>query len=169
MQPLTYPRHPNAMPYHSNGVLPASSTPPFFYPSNQPVGAEYTANARQAYIRSSTQMPPATNVPSTQYHIAPSGWRTLISSQVNYKAPTDSSMRTHALRAHAIGATTNHPLISTKSVDKNESNRAMRRCRSGGYMVPKKAQMKRAVYIPPPQDDDIIDTTGPAISNPYYP
>lgn len=166
MQPLTYPRHPNAMPYHSNGVLPAYSTPPFFYPSNQPVGAEYTANARQAYARSSTQMPPATNVPSTQYHIAPSGKRTLISAQVNYKAPTDSSMRTHALRAHAIGATnTNHPLISTKSVDKNESNRAMRRCRSGGYMVPKKAQMKRSVYIPPPQDD----TTGPAMSTPYYP
>lgn len=144
--PMTH-KYPCAMPFHSHGTLPAHSTPPFF-PSNQPNNYIYTANARQSYIRAYPSRGSQVVVPKTalQYYTTPSSKiRKHISSNINYHAPMDSSMRTHDARNATIGYSIHQPLplISTKNVDKNSSNRAVRRCRSGGYMVPKKVQMRQ--------------------------
>jgi hypothetical protein len=50
--PLDSSQYPNAMPYHSYGILTGQRpNPPQFFPGQEPVYAEMATNARAQYLR----------------------------------------------------------------------------------------------------------------------
>ena len=156
--PLNSSQYPNAMPYHSYGILTGQRpTPQQFYPGQEPVNSEMLVNARAQYLRatglSSTQKAeqellgklstPITKVSySSQRQFA-------ISSHVNYIAPIEGSTYTNIKKSIAVGKSAYKvglPLeapIGSKSYDTSFRRSALRRARSGGCTAPKK---KGSIY-----------------------
>ena len=156
--PLNSSQYPNAMPYHSYGILTGQRpTPQQFYPGQEPVNSEMSVNARAQYHRatglSSTQKAeqellgklstPITKVSySSQRQFA-------ISSHVNYIAPIEGSTYTNIKKsidvgksAYKVGLPLEAP-IGSKSYDTSFRRSALRRARSGGCTAPKK---KGSIY-----------------------
>jgi hypothetical protein len=156
--PLDSSQYPNAMPYHSYGILTGQRpTPPQFYPGQEPVYADMSTNARAQYLRAtalSTQekarqdalgklSAPTTKVSYSSQRQFP------VSSHVNYIAPIQGSMYTTILKsiavgksAYKVGLSLDDP-IGTKSYDTSFRRSALRRARSSGCTAPKK---KGSIY-----------------------
>jgi hypothetical protein len=156
--PLNSSQYPNAMPYHSYGILTGQRpTPPQFYPGQEPVYADMSVNARAQYLRATALSArekarqdalgklsnPVTKVSySSQRQYA-------VSSHVNYIEPIPSSMRTNIIKSIAVGKSAYKvglPLdapIGTKSYDTSFRRTALQRARSGGCTAPKK---KGSIY-----------------------
>lgn len=156
--PLNSNQFPNILPYHSYGILTGQRpTPPQFYPSQEPVNAEMSVNARAQYLRA-TDINPAEktiqnalgklSAPTTKVSYS-SQRQFAVSSHVNYIAPIPGSMYTNIRKSIAVGKSANKvglPLeapIGTKSYDTSFRRTALRRARSGGCTAPKK---KGSIY-----------------------
>ena len=156
--PLNSNQFPNILPYHSYGILTGQRpTPPQFYPSQEPVNAEMSVNARAQYLRA-TDINPAEKIiqnalgklsaPTTKVSYS-SQRQFAVSSHVNYIAPIPGSMYTNIRKSIAVGKSANKvglPLeapIGTKSYDTSFRRTALRRARSGGCTAPKK---KGSIY-----------------------
>jgi hypothetical protein len=156
--PLNSAQFPNVMPYHSYGTLAGiRPTPPQFFPSQEPIYAEMSTNARAQYIRATSLSyiqkaqqdiigklsRPITKVNySSQRHHA-------VSSHMNYIQPVSSSMLTNIKKSIAVGKSAYKvglPVeapISTKSYDTSFRRASLQRARSGGCTAPKK---KGSIY-----------------------
>lgn len=156
--PLDSSQYPNAMPYHSYGLLTGQRpTPPQFFSQQEPVNADMSVYARAQYLRATAlsaqqkalqdalgkNSAPITKVSySSQRQFA-------ISSHVNYIQPIPSSMRTNIVKSVAVGKSAykvGRPLsepIGTKSYDNSFRRTALQRARSGGCTAPKK---KGSIY-----------------------
>jgi hypothetical protein len=156
--PLDSSQYPNAMPYHSYGILTGQRpTPPQFFPGQEPVYAEMSVNARAQYLRSTSlsalekakqdalgkQSAPITKVSYSSQRQFP------VSTHVNYIAPIPGSMYTNIRKSIAVGKSAYKvglPLqapIGTKSYDTSYRRSALQRARSGGCTAPKK---KGSIY-----------------------
>jgi hypothetical protein len=156
--PLNSSQYPNAMPYHSFGILTGQRpTPPQFYPGQEPVYAEMSVNARAQYLRATDisakekarqdalgkLSAPITKVSYSSQRQFP------VSSHVNYIAPIPGSMYTNIRKSIAVGKSAYKvglPLsapIGTKSYDNSFRRTALQRARSGGCTAPKK---KGSIY-----------------------
>jgi hypothetical protein len=110
--PLSTNNYPNAMPYHSYGVLTGQRpTPPQFFPSQEPVNADMSVNSRAQYLRATDLSSRAkaienaigkasTPVVFTSYS---SQRQFAVSSHVNYISPIASSMFVNIKKSIAIG------------------------------------------------------------------
>tara|TARA_B110000261_G_C13090011_1_gene359570 strand:- start:374 stop:727 length:354 start_codon:yes stop_codon:yes gene_type:complete len=112
------------MPVHTRGILLGSrQSPPQFYPTQEPVFFSQFINSRRQYSNGNAVVP-----------------------LINKFKPMDSSMFIQRKRATAIGkssANNNTSYVyTTKNVDRNGSNHAIRRARSSGYVVPHKVSKK---------------------------
>jgi len=156
--PLDSHQYPNAMPYHSYGILTGQRpTPPQYYPGQEPVNSNMSTNARAQYLR-------ATDVSSLEKakqdalgkmstpirKVSYSTQRQIpVSSHMNYISPIQGSMYTNILKSIAVGKSAYKvglPLadpIGTKSYDTSFRRSALRRARSGGCTAPKK---KGSIY-----------------------
>jgi hypothetical protein len=156
--PLDSSQYPNAMPYHSYGILTGQRpTPPQFYPSQEPVNSDMSVNARAQYLR-------ATDISTLQKAVQDSLGKLStptmkvsyssqrqypVSSHVNYIAPVPSSMYTTILKSVSVGKSAYKvglPLaapIGSKSYDTSYRRTALQRARSGGCTAPKK---KGSIY-----------------------
>jgi hypothetical protein len=156
--PLDSSQYPNAMPYHSYGILTGQRpTPPQFFPGQEPVYTEMSTNARAQYLRATALSarqkaiqdalgklaPPITKVSYSTQRQYP------VSSHVNYIAPIPGSMYTNILKSIAVGKSAYKvglPLqapIGSKSYDTSYRRSALQRARSGGCSAPKK---KGSIY-----------------------
>ena len=156
--PLNSSQYPDAMPYHSYGILTGQRpTPPQFYPGQEPVNAEMATNARAQYLRATAlssrqkaiqdalgkKSAPITKVSYSSQRQFP------VSTHVNYIEPIPSSMRTNIVKSIAVGKSAYKvglPLaapIGSKSYDTSFRRSALQRARSGGCTAPKK---KGSIY-----------------------
>lgn len=156
--PLNSSQYPNAMPYHSYGILLGQRpTPPQFYSGQEPVYAEMSVNARAQYLRATDisykekakqdalgkLSAPATKVSYSSQRQFP------VSTHVNYIAPIPGSMYTNIRKSIAVGKSAYKvglPLaapIGSKSYDNSFRRTALQRARSGGCTAPKK---KGSIY-----------------------
>ena len=156
--PLNSSQYPNAMPYHSYGILTGQRpTPPQFFPSQEPVYADMSVNARAQYLRA-TDISPAEKArqnalgklssPTTK--VSYSSQRQFpVSTHVNYIAPIPGSMYTNIRKSIAVGKSAYKvglPLdapIGSKSYDNSFRRTSLQRARSGGCTAPKK---KGSIY-----------------------
>lgn len=149
--PLSTNQYPSAIPYHSYGTLVGiRPTPPFFYPSQQPVAADQFTNSRHQYFRTAEsakalaiQRERALN--STGVFTSQSSQRQYnVSTHMNYIPPTDSSLHIQKMRANAVGKSSykvglpSEAPISTKNYYPSGTRSSLRRARSGGCVAPKK-------------------------------
>ena len=156
--PLSTNQYPYSMPYHSYGTLTGQRpTPPQFFPSQEPVNADMSVNARAQYLR-------ATDLSAKQRAIedaigkisAPivftsysSQRQFAVSSHVNYIPPVSSSMFLNIKKSIAVGKSAykvGMPLadpISTKNYYPSGTRSALQRARSSGCTAPKK---KGSIY-----------------------
>lgn len=156
--PLNSSQYPNAMPYHSYGILTGQRpTPPQFYPGQEPVNADMSVYARAQYLRATglsarqkaiqdalgKKSAPITKVSYSSQRQFP------VSTHVNYIEPIPSSMRTNIVKSIAVGKSAYKvglPLaapIGSKSYDTSFRRSALQRARSGGCTAPKK---KGSIY-----------------------
>lgn len=156
--PLNSSQYPDAMPYHSFGLLIGQRpTPPQFYPSQEPVYADMSVNARAQYLRATDissaekarqdalgkfSLPTKKVSYSTQRQYA-------VSSHVNYIPPIPGSLYTNIRKSIAVGKSAfkvGLPLeapIGSKSYDNSFRRTALQRARSGGCTAPRK---KGSIY-----------------------
>jgi len=156
--PLSTNQYPYSMPYHSYGTLTGQRpTPPQFFPSQEPVNADMSVNARAQYLR-------ATDLSAKQRAIedaigkisAPilftsysSQRQFAVSSHVNYIPPLPSSMFLNIKKSIAVGKSAYKvglPLadpITTKNYYPSGTRSALQRARSSGCTAPKK---KGSIY-----------------------
>ena len=149
--PLSTNQYPGTIPYHSYGTLVGiRPTPPFFYPSQEPVAADQFTNSRHQYFRTAEsakalaiQRERALN--STGVFTSQSSQRQYnVSTHMNYIPPTDSSLHIQKMRANAVGKSSYKvglPVeapISTKNYYPSGTRSSLRRARSGGCVAPKK-------------------------------
>lgn len=150
--PLSTSQTPSQLPCHSYGILTGiRTTPPQFYPSQEPVYSEMNTNARQQYLRTSVNKRALVQqialgkmsqslsyvIPSSQRHVP-------VSTHANYIPPIASSMYINIVKSNAVGQTaykvnlpTNAPTC-TKSYYPSGARSSIRRARSGGCVAPKK-------------------------------
>ena len=156
--PLDSSQYPNAMPYHSYGILTGQRpNPPQFFPGQEPVYAEMATNARAQYLRAtaiSARQKAIQNAlgklsaPTTKVSYS-SQRQYAVSSHVNYIAPIPGSMYTNIRKSIAVGQSAYKvglPLeapIGSKSYDTSYRRSALQRARSGGCTAPKK---KGSIY-----------------------
>jgi hypothetical protein len=151
--PLDSSQYPNAMPYHSYGILTGQRpTPPQFFPGQEPVYSDMSVTARAQYLRATDisvnerarQDALGKLSPPTQFVSYSSQRRFPVSTHVNYIAPIPGSMYTNILKSLAVGKSAYKvglPLIApigTKSYDTSFRRTALQRARSGGCTSPKK-------------------------------
>ena len=156
--PLSTNNYPFSMAYHSYGTLTGQRpTPPQFYPSQEPVNANMSVNARAQYLRATDLSAKqkaiqdaigklSTPVMFTSY----SSQRQIpVSSHVNYIAPIQSSMFIDIKKSIAVGKSAYKvglPLAdptSTKNYYPSGTRSALQRARSSGCTAPKK---KGSIY-----------------------
>jgi hypothetical protein len=156
--PLNSNQYPNAMPYHSYGILQGQRpTPPQYYSGQEPINAEMFTNARAQYIRATAitnrqkaiqdalgkLSTPITKVCASTQRQYP------VSSHVNYVAPIPGSMYTNIRKSIAVGKSSYkvgfppETPIGSKSYDVSYRRSALQRARSGGCTAPKK---KGSIY-----------------------
>jgi hypothetical protein len=172
--PLSTNQYPASMPYHSFGVLTGQRpTPPQFFPSQEPVNANMSVNARAQYLRATDLSSKtraienaigkaSTPVVFTSYS---SQRQFAVSSHVNYNPPIASSMFVNIKKSIAVGKSaykvglqsapfdpySNKTItqlqleapISTKSYYPSGTRSALQRARSSGCTAPKK---KGSIY-----------------------
>ena len=159
--PLSTNQTPSQIPYHSYGILTGQrSTPPQFYPMQEPVYAEMNTNARQQYLRTSER----TRVLAKQialgklsmpmgYQINSSGRMISTSSHTNYIPPVPSSLYLNKLKSNAVGQSAykvnlpNNVPIGTKSYYPSGTRSTIKRVRSGGCVAPKKKGAIENVHL----------------------
>ena len=156
--PLDSSQYPNAMPYHSYGILTGQRpTPQQFFPGQEPVNAEMATNARAQYLRATALSARQKAIQDALGKLAPpiskisysSQRQFAVSSHVNYIAPIPGSMYTNIRKSIAIGKSAYKvglPLeapIGSKSYDTSYRRSALQRARSGGCTAPKK---KGSIY-----------------------
>ena len=156
--PLDSSQYPNAMPYHSYGILTGQRpTPPQFYPSQEPVNSDMYVNSRAQYLRSTDISREEKAIQNTLGKLSTpitkisysSQRQYAVSSHVNYIAPIPGSMYTNILKSISIGKSSYKvglPLdapIGSKSFDTSLRRSALQRARSGGCTAPKK---KGSIY-----------------------
>jgi hypothetical protein len=149
--PLSTNQYPATIPYHSYGTLVGiRPTPPFFYPSQEPVAADQFTNSRHQYFRTAEsakalaiQRERALN--STGVFTSQSSQRQYnVSTHMNYIPPTDSSLHIQKMRANAVGKSSYKVGLpveapySTKNYYPSGTRSSLRRARSGGCVAPKK-------------------------------
>lgn len=157
--PISTGKYPNAMVFHQNGILAGQRpTPSQFYPSQEPVCANMSVNARAQYLRSTdlsssakfqqdalgkATAPTMTKVSYSTQRQFP------VSTHVNYIAPIAGDMYVNIKKSIAVGKSAYKvglPLdapIGSKSYDTSFRRSALRRARSGGSVAPKK---KGSIY-----------------------
>ena len=156
--PLNSNQYPNAMPYHSYGILIGQRpTPPQFYPSQEPINSDMSVNARSQYLRATdisvkekAKQDSLGKLSSPINKVSYSSQRQFpVSTHVNYIAPISGSMYTNIRKSIAVGKSAykvglplNSP-IGTKSYDTSFKRRSLQRARSGGCTAPKK---KGSIY-----------------------
>ena len=156
--PLSTNNYPFSMAYHSYGTLAGQRpTPPQFYPSQEPVNANMSVNARAQYLRATDLSKKqkaiqdaigklSTPVVFTSYS---SQRQIAVSSHVNYIAPIQSSMFIDIKKSIAVGKSAYKvglPLAdptSTKNYYPSGTRSALQRARSSGCTAPKK---KGSIY-----------------------
>jgi len=150
--PLSTNQYPCAIPYHNYGTLSGiRPTPPQFFPSQEPVYAEMSTNARQQYLRTFVSRQALANQIALgklsaplSYQIYSSDRQVATSSHMNYIAPIASSMYLNIKKSNAVGQSSykvNLPVqapISTKNYMPSSTRSSLRRSRSGGCTAPKK-------------------------------
>jgi hypothetical protein len=156
--PLNSSRYPNAMQYHSYGILTGQRpTPPQFYPGQEPVYADMSVNARAQYLRATSLSTKQKAIQdalgkesSVTTKVSYSSQRQYpVSTHMNYIQPIPSSMRTNIVKSVAVGKSAykvGMPLtspIGSKSYDTSFRRSALQRARSGGCTAPKK---KGSIY-----------------------
>jgi len=156
--PLSTNQYPYSMPYHSYGTLVGQRpTPPQFFPSQEPVNANMSVNARAQYLRatdlSSKQRAIQDAIGKLSTPVVFTSYSTQrqipVSSHVNYIPPLPSSMFLNIKKSVAVGKSAYKvglPLeapIGTKSYDTSFRRSALQRARSGGCTAPKK---KGSIY-----------------------
>lgn len=155
--PLSTSQTPCQIPYHSYGFLAGlRPTPPQFYPSQEPVNAEMSTNARQQYLRTSVTNKQLQQQIALGKLSAPHGYviqssqrQVPISSHTNYISPIPSSLHVNTLKANAVGQTAykvnlpNAALTGSKSYYPSGTRSSLRRARSGGCVAPAK---KGSIY-----------------------
>jgi hypothetical protein len=156
--PLSTNQYPYSMPYHSYGTLIGQRpTPPQFFPSQEPVNANMSVNARAQYLRatdlSSKQRAIQDAIGKLSTPVVFTSYSTQrqipVSSHVNYIPPLPSSMFLNIKKSVAVGKSAYKvglPLeapIGTKSYDTSFRRSALQRARSGGCTAPKK---KGSIY-----------------------
>ena len=150
--PLSH-KFPTSIPRHNLGVLSGNNpTPPFFYPSQEPIDSDQNTTSRQIYKRTaeskkSEMINRARTLERVQrkFHFNHStGVAKQTSGHMNYIAPTDSSLRTQRLKANAtgknvfkVGLSSSDP-YTTKNYSQSTLRSAVRRVRSGGCTAPAK-------------------------------
>ena len=151
--PLNSKQYPNAMPYHSYGILTGQRpTPPQFYPGQEPVYADMSVNARAQYLRATDISSKEKarqdalgklSAPTTKVSYS-SQRQYAVSTHMNYIAPIPESMYTNIRKSVAVGKSAYKvrlPLaapIGSKSYDNSFRRTALQRARSGGCTAPKK-------------------------------
>ena len=156
--PLDSSQYPNAMQYHSYGILTGQRpTPPQFYPGQEPIYAEMNVNARAQYLRATALSAKEKarqdalgklSTPNTKVSYS-SQRQYPVSSHVNYIAPICGSMYTNIRKSIAVCKSdykVGLPLdasIGSKSYDTSYRRSALQRARSGGCTAPKK---KGSIY-----------------------
>jgi hypothetical protein len=156
--PLNSAQYPNTMQYHSYGTLAGvRPTPPQFFPSQEPINAEMSTNARAQYIRATSlnarQKAYQDMIGKMSGSITKMNYSTqrqyAVSSHMNYIQPVSSSMLTNIKKSIAVGKSVYKvglPVeapISTKSYDTSFRRASLQRARSGGCTAPKK---KGSIY-----------------------
>ena len=156
--PLDSSKYPNTMIYHSYGILAGQRpSPPQFFPSQEPVYAEMSVNARAQYLRATALSSRQKAIQDALGKLSRPTTKVLYSSQrqipisthVNYIAPSPGSMYTNIKKSIAVGKSAYKvglPLeapIGSKSYDTSFRRSALRRARSGGCTAPKK---KGSIY-----------------------
>ena len=131
-------QYPTAIPYHSYGMLNClRSTPPQFFPSQEPIYSDMGVNAKHQYLRTAHHMKKETPNPLSLYNYS-SNTRTAISGHTNYIAPVQSSMYVNVKKSIAIGKSIYSPVVTTKNYYPSGSRSSLRRARSSGCVAPKK-------------------------------
>lgn len=156
--PLDSNQYPNAMPYHSFGILTGQRpTPPQFYSGQEPINSEMSVNARTQYLRATgisveekAKQDALGKFSSPITKVLYSSQRQIpVSTHVNYIAPIPGSMYVNIKKSVAVGKSAYKvglPLeapIGSKSYDTSFKRSALRRARSGGCTAPKK---KGSIY-----------------------
>jgi hypothetical protein len=149
--PLNTNQYPAAIPYHSYGTLVGiRPTPPFFYPSQEPVAADQFTNSRHQYFRTAESAKALAiqrerSLNSTGLFTSKSSQRQYnVSTHMNYIPPTDSSLHIQKIRANAVGKSSYKVGLpveapySTKNYYPSGTRSSLRRARSGGCVAPKK-------------------------------
>ena len=164
MGSLNTHNYPNAMPYHSYGILLGAQTPPQFYPMQEPVYNDMNVGPKSQYKRATGISNAQQAIQNTaakistpmNYRIQSSQRGVAVSSHMNYIAPIDSSQALSIKKSIAIGKNSNYSNnakitnnakilnpISTKSYDNTIRHTHLRRVRSAGSVAPKK---KGSIY-----------------------
>jgi len=130
--PLNSNQYPNAMPYHSYGILIGQRpTPPQFYPSQEPINSDMSVNARAQYLRATdisvkekAKQDSLGKLSNPINKVSYSSQRQFpVSTHVNYISPISGSMYTNIRKSIAVGKSAYKvglPLnshIGTKSYD----------------------------------------------------
>ena len=144
--PLSTNQYPTAIAYHNYGILNGiHSTPPQFYPSQEPINSVMGVNAKHQYLRTAHgsidhSMIGKMSRPLSQYNYS-SNRRVAVSSHMNYIAPVQSSMYVNVKKSNAIGKcdyNSSPMLTSTKNYYPSGARSSLRRTRSSGCVAPKK-------------------------------
>ena len=150
--PLSADQTPSQIPYHSYGFLSGiRPTPPQFFPSQEPVNAQMSVNARHQYLRTcvskeviSKQVDLGKLSQPLGHQIYSSNTQKPLSSHMNYFKPMDSSLHLNKLKSNAVGQTAykvnlpNDAVTGTKSFYPSGTRSSLRRARSSGCVAPKK-------------------------------
>ena len=151
--PLSTNQTPCQIPYHSYGTLVGiRPTPPQFYPSQEPVNASMSTNARHHYLRTAQSVKSlaiqreraiATARANSFFNFS-TGKHYPTSGHLNYITPIPSSMYVDIKKSNAVGQSSykvnlpNDAPISTKNYYPSGTRSSIRRARSGGCTAPKK-------------------------------
>ena len=151
--PLSTNQTPSQIPYHNYGTLVGiRPTPPQFYPSQEPVYAEMSTNARHQYLRTAQSVKgfaiqrerTIARANGNSFFNFSSGIRHATSGHTNYIPPIPSSMYVNIKKSNAVGQSAykvnlpNDAPISTKNYYPSGTRSSLRRARSGGCIAPKK-------------------------------
>lgn len=149
--PLSTNQYPATIPYHSYGTLSGTHpNPPLFYPSQNPVGGEFT-NSRHEYSRTAEsnlslaiKRERAVRSAGMSFFDYSTGSRHNVSTHMNYINPIDSSLYIQKRKALAVGKSSYKVGLpvdanyTTKNYYPSGVRSTVRRARSGGCVAPKK-------------------------------
>lgn len=149
--PLSH-QYPTIQPKQNLAVQNGRPTPPFFYPSQEPINSDQNTTARQQYLRTAKsslgmaidrarELSRVTRNNNFNYS---TGVAKQTSGHMNYIAPMDSSLRIQKLKSNAVSKSSfkvglpTSSEITTKNYEPSNLRTHLRRVRSGGCVAPAK-------------------------------